>query len=181
MATSRSDVADAIKRTLSMDEVARYYGYVPNRAGYIKCPFHADKTASLRVYKEPGRGWHCFGCGAGSTVIDFTMALFDISFPAAVVRLNADFSLGLTSARPDPREVERRRREMAEQEAARARAEADLTMHTAQYRWAWEAARDKSPTDPGEPFDPEWAAAVRMLPVLEYWFATHPYPGGERY
>lgn len=34
------------------------------------CPFHADGTPSLHIYSAQNR-FHCFGCGAGGSVIDF--------------------------------------------------------------------------------------------------------------
>lgn len=157
-----NNISDTIKRTLSMDEVVRAYGFEPNRAGYIKCPFHADKTASLRVYKEPGRGFHCFGCGAGSTVIDFVMRLFDISFPAAVVRLNADFHLGLTAARPDPREIEQRRRELEKRSRAARFNAAEQRVLSAQHRWTWAALRET------DPFSDDWCRAAKNINELEY-------------
>lgn len=86
-----------------MDEVVRRYGFTPKQPGnYICCPFHHEKTPSLKVYAEAGRGWMCFGCGKGGTVIDFAMNLFNIPFLAAVVRLNADFRLGLTNDKTEP-------------------------------------------------------------------------------
>ena len=88
-----------------MRQVAERYGFDPNRSGFIKCPFHqGDRTASLKIY--PGdKGFHCFGCGAHGSVIDFVMRLFDLSFPQAVVRLSSDFNLGLTAHRLTRREA----------------------------------------------------------------------------
>ena len=70
--------AEIIKQSLSMQEVAEKYGFYPNRAGFIQCPFHTgDHTASLKVYPEKGGGFYCFGCKAHGSVIDFVMRLFD--------------------------------------------------------------------------------------------------------
>lgn len=113
------DIADEIKQRLSMDEVVKRYGFTPKQPGnYICCPFHNEKTPSLKVYSQPGRGWMCFGCGKGGTVIDFVMNLYKIPFSAAVVRLNADFRLGLCNDRPDPREAEKLRAERLAKEKA---------------------------------------------------------------
>jgi hypothetical protein len=47
------------------------------------CPFHKDDTASLIV--TPAKNlWHCFGCGAGGGVIDWTMKKSGVSFRHAV-------------------------------------------------------------------------------------------------
>ena len=97
----RTDLADQVKSLVTIQDVAEHYGFHPNRAGYICCPFHREKSASLKLYSDQ-RGWCCFGCGAGGTVIDFVMKLFDIPFRQAILRINADFALGLTWDKPDP-------------------------------------------------------------------------------
>lgn len=42
----------------------------PNDKGPSLCPFHQEKSPSLNIYAA-GRKFHCFGCGAGGSVIDF--------------------------------------------------------------------------------------------------------------
>ena len=107
------DYADIIKRNVSTDRVARQIGLKVNRAGFCKCPFHPDKTASLKIY--PGdRGWHCFGCHAGGSVIDLVMQYYGTDLRGAIEIINDDFNLRL----PIGRTVTR-----AEEEAARKRAE----------------------------------------------------------
>lgn len=45
-------------------------------SGYVLCPVHEERTPSCRVYDEPERGWHCFGCKAGGTLYDLAAALW---------------------------------------------------------------------------------------------------------
>jgi DNA primase len=62
----------------------------PNgNGGYIAlCPFHDGKTPSLNLNIKGGMWvWHCFGCKAGGTVIDFVMKREGLSFIAAVKKL----------------------------------------------------------------------------------------------
>lgn len=120
-ATCRSEEARAVRERVSALEAAEHYGFTPSRAGYICCPFHQERTASLKLYGGDG-GWHCFGCGAGGSVIDFVMRLFDLDFRQAVVRLDMDFSLGLTAGRrPPPQQrsqaLEARRRDRQKRDA----------------------------------------------------------------
>lgn len=50
------------------------------------CPFHAEKSPSFKV--ENARGaFHCFGCGAHGSAIDWVMKTENASFPDAVKRL----------------------------------------------------------------------------------------------
>lgn len=78
-----------IKRTITPIEAARRYGSVKH--GFMRCPFHADRTPSLKLY---GDHFHCFGCGAHGDVIDLTTALLGCSESEAARRLEADFGSG---------------------------------------------------------------------------------------
>lgn len=57
------------------------------------CPFHNDTNPSLKVDRKNGRWlWHCFGCGAKGTVLDFVMQYEKISFPQAYTKLSGNQS-----------------------------------------------------------------------------------------
>jgi hypothetical protein len=57
----------------------------PNHAGFIHCPFHDEKTASCKIFKD--NHFHCFGCGAKGDVIDFVQKIDKIDFIAAVRKI----------------------------------------------------------------------------------------------
>lgn len=80
------NIFDEIKNTVSMPDLVSHYGFKPNRAGFIHCPFHSEKTASLKVYQD---SFHCYGCGAGGSQIDFVMLLCNLS-PLEAARKIAD-------------------------------------------------------------------------------------------
>ena len=86
--------ADDIKAMVSMMDVAKAYGIHVNRNGYAECPFHREKTPSMKIYKG-SKGWHCYGCGEGGDVISFVQKYFNLSFRDACAKLNDDFHLGL--------------------------------------------------------------------------------------
>lgn len=86
--------AEQVKERLNTREVLTHYGVTPNKKGFVCCPFHNEKTPSMKVYKDKG-GFHCFGCGAHGSVIDFVMMFFDLPFKDAVEKLSDDFFLGL--------------------------------------------------------------------------------------
>ena len=44
---------DEIKQSHSMCDIVESYGFHPNRAGFVPCPFHTgDHTASMKIYKD---------------------------------------------------------------------------------------------------------------------------------
>lgn len=113
------DVFDETRRLVNAREVAELNGLHPNRSRFICCPFHREKTPSLKFF--PDGGWKCFGCGKGGSSIDFVAALYDLAPLEAVRRLNDDFRLNLPLDRQqtpaERREAEKaaqRRRELAD-------------------------------------------------------------------
>ena len=168
--TSLTDLAGDIKRLVPMADAAALYGFPPNRAGYICCPFHAEKTGSCKIYPEDG-GWHCFGCGAGGSVIDFVMKLFDLNFQQACLRLNMDFRLGLTRDEPDRAARSERLEEMRREKQRREKLEAKYRELAEEHRKLWQAKLLAAPTEADMTADtihPLFVEACHKLPGIEY-------------
>lgn len=79
---------DDIKRDHPMPEVVRQYGIEINRAGFCRCPFHNERTASMKIYAQ---SFYCFGCGAGGDVIDFVRLYEHCDFKTAFRMLGGEF------------------------------------------------------------------------------------------
>ena len=111
-----TDVFQEVRERVSALDVAQLYGFHPNRAGFIPCPFHHERTASLKLY--PGaKGFYCFGCHTGGSVIDFVAQLYGLDALGAVRRLDEDFRLGLPIDRqqtPQERTEAAKRRELSD-------------------------------------------------------------------
>lgn len=86
------NVFSEIKYRLSMPEVARFYGLEMNRAGMACCPFHDDKSPSLKVYDDH---FYCFGCGATGDQTGFVAKLFGLRQIDAAKKISEDFGLRL--------------------------------------------------------------------------------------
>lgn len=109
------DIFKETKERVSLFDVARHFGLEPNRAGFVRCPLHGEKTPSLKLNSN-GK-WHCFGCGAGGTAIDLVAQLTGTDAMEAVEQLNQIFALNLPLHRkPTQAETQaaRRRQEVAE-------------------------------------------------------------------
>lgn len=84
----------AARRAAPLGEAARRYGTV--RRGFMRCPFHADRVPSLKLYYDH---YHCFGCGAHGDVVDLTAGLLGCSKAEAARRLLEDFGQGAAHPR----------------------------------------------------------------------------------
>lgn len=106
---------DEIKR-IPMREIVERYGFTPNRARFIHCPFHqGDKGASLKVY---ARDWHCHACGAHGDQIDFVRRIDGLSFKEAFIALGGTYdNEDKEEISKKIRQTEKERQEKAEREA----------------------------------------------------------------
>jgi DNA primase len=59
-----------IKQRLSLFKVLHHYGLKPDKNDMLVCPFHEDKSPSLKIYTKTNT-FHCFGCGATGDGIQF--------------------------------------------------------------------------------------------------------------
>lgn len=163
------DVFQEVRDRVTALDAARHYGLEVNRAGFCCCPFHHEKTASMKLY--PGaKGFYCFGCHAGGSVIDFTAQLLGLDALGAVRRLNADFSLNLQldqqPTQAEQQEVRRRQEIAAAHKAFEEWRGGFIRQLNAAYRVAHIALKRG-----GELTERE-AAAVRMQAPLEYYADT---------
>ena len=84
------DLFTQIKMAVSVKEAAEYYGLEVNRGNMICCPFHADRTPSMKLNEDY---FYCFGCGAHGDVIDLVAKLFNLSSYDAAKKLAYDFGI----------------------------------------------------------------------------------------
>ena len=154
-----ADTVEIIKERVSMSEALSVYGYEMNRAGYITCPFHSEKTASCKIYEY---SFHCFGCGAGGDVINFVKKLFDINFNQAIVRINEDFHLGL---KLDNQSTPEQRKMARERIAQRKRNEEKKSI---EYRDCLFALNDLKPPTEFDFLHPDFVYALNNVERLRY-------------
>jgi DNA primase len=78
--TAKTDIVDVVSSYVPLKKTGnRYTGL---------CPFHREKTPSFSVSADK-QLFHCFGCGAGGTVIHFIMRAENLDFVEAVKFLAA--------------------------------------------------------------------------------------------
>ena len=169
------NLSSEIKSRVSALDVCRQYGVDVNRAGFTRCLWHNEKTASLKIY--PGdRGYFCFGCHAHGSSIDLVMKLFDCSVGDACKRLNADFRLGLiqegnlstTERIAQNREAWERKRREREIEAQHEALIDEFNSAIKNLRLAQMLLTATEPTDPDADFDDYFAIAVRETELARH-------------
>ena len=75
---ARADIVEIVGSRVTLKKAGSNYKGL--------CPFHGEKTPSFTV--SPTKGfYHCFGCSAHGTAIDFLMNHDNLSFPEAVEAL----------------------------------------------------------------------------------------------
>lgn len=104
------------KGSIDMKELVWRYGFLPNRAGFIRCPFHTgDRDASLKLYS---RDFHCFGCGAHGDIFDFVMKIERCDFKEAFEILGGTyeqegFASDLARYRADKKRLMRKKQQQS--------------------------------------------------------------------
>ncbi len=108
------DVIQQVKEAADIVEIVGRYVPTLKRAGASykgHCPFHKEKTPSFHVV--PAKGiFHCFGCGAGGSVIDFVMRAERLDFAEALRKLAEELGIEMPDMRgrsPAERDEEQRR------------------------------------------------------------------------
>jgi len=79
-----------IKARVSVPQAATHYGIKIGQSGLCRCPFHPDKTPSMKINESY---YYCFGCHETGDVIDFTAKLFGLSPLGAAKKLAVDFGI----------------------------------------------------------------------------------------
>lgn len=92
-----------LKAAISLVEVVRGQGRKVVKRGkdfVVLCPFHQENTPSMVISPEKNL-YHCFGCNAGGSVIDWVMKTENLSLPHAVDKLRRELG-SVPAAEPLP-------------------------------------------------------------------------------
>ena len=103
-----------VKATYSMRDIVERYGFHPNRAGFISCPFHSgDRSPSLKVYKND---FHCHACGANGDIFTFVMKMDNLTFKEAFVSLGGIYQKPSFASNLALYRAEQKRKQQAKEE-----------------------------------------------------------------
>ena len=156
------DLFTQIKMAVSVKEAAEYYGLEVNRGNMVCCPFHNDRTPSMKLNEDY---FYCFGCGATGDVIDLVAKLFNLSSYDAAKKLAYDF--GIDPDKPPAAAALRK----PKYPLAKAFQKEELHCQRILYdylhlleRWKMQYA----PKTPEDTLDDRFVEACQMLDYIEY-------------
>jgi DNA primase len=88
-----------IKQRLSIITTLAKYGLTPDRNSQVKCPFHDDGTASMKIYPATNT-YHCFACGKTGDQIQFIQDKEGITKHEAILKAETMIT---NQPEPEPR------------------------------------------------------------------------------
>lgn len=86
---------EAVKDGVTARAAAELYGLKVNRNGMACCPFHKDRTPSMKLDER----YYCFSCQATGDAVDLTMRLLGLGAKDAALRLADDFGISVPNTR----------------------------------------------------------------------------------
>ena len=156
-----------IKNQVSTREVAEHYGIKVNRSGMCRCPFHEDKTPSMKVDKN----FVCFGCQEKGDVIRFASKLFGLPPYDAAGKLIADMGLTVTAeSRPEvqPGIRKKAKRERTEKQQFEQSVNRVYGVYCDYLHLLNQWAEEYAPRSPTENLHPLFVEAMHQREYVEY-------------
>ena len=156
-----------IKEQVNTRDVAEHYGYKVSRNGMMRCPFHDDRTPSMKV----DQNFICFGCQEKGDVITFAAKLFDMSPYEATGKLVADMGLavkpsGRSNTKPGIYKRVRRKRQEAERFDDIVKR--IYSVYCDYFHLLNQWAVDYAPENPDEELHPLFVEAMHKREYVEY-------------
>lgn len=157
-------VFDEVKERVTARAVMERVGIVFNRSNMCKCPFHQDKTASMKV-KPTDKKYFCFGCGEKGDAIDFVAKYYNLSPKDAAMQIADEFGIAYdSSVRSPPKPVRREKSPMQILSETKTKTYRVLSDYLHLLK-DWK--RDFEPKSIDE-IDERYEEAVNNLPKVEY-------------
>ena len=167
----RIDAVQTIKDRLTMRDALERCGYSVNKKGFMCCPFHSEKTPSMRIYEKD---FHCFGCHEHGDVITFVQKIFGLSFQETLRKIDADFGLNIYG----DHSFEELRQSHYQQKALQAKRERKENERKKAEKEYWEAfdewkrlddnKREYAPKTPNEKLHPLFVESIQKIDYQKY-------------
>ena len=147
---------DTVKAAVIPPMAAERYGLPVRQGNMVCCPFHNDRTPSMKLNEDY---FYCFGCGASGDVIDLAARLFGLSGYDAAKKLAADF--GITGQKPSILARLQRGKSQADAESRSFRVLGDYLQILRDWK------ENCAPQSPEDAIDPRYTEACHMVERIE--------------
>ena len=152
-------IFDALKARVTVPQAAAHYGVRIGRNGMCRCPFHSDKTPSMKINETY---YYCFGCHSTGDVIDFTARLFNLSPLDAARKLVLDFGIDPNTPVSAAVALPRIRQEESQRER-----EGRCASVLIEYEWLLKNRQRRfAPVHPSDEWDGCFVSASHALPQV---------------
>lgn len=147
---------EEIRELYSMKDILERYGFPqPNRAGFICCPFHKEKTASMKIYPKD---FHCFGCGANGDIFTFVMLMDGLTFKEAFKELGGETDNSFSTRLKIYQAQKKREMQQKTEEKLKQKRELNYLLMDVYRKWL----------DRLEPLSDAWCDTYNTLQYQEY-------------
>ena len=152
-------IFDALKARVTVPQAAAHYGVRIGRNGMCRCPFHQDKTPSMKINETY---YYCFGCHCTGDVIGFTARLFNLSPLDAARKLALDFGIDPNTPVSAAVALPRIRQEESQRER-----EGRCASVLIEYEWLLKNRQRRfAPVHPSDEWDGCFVSASHALPQV---------------
>lgn len=165
------NIFQEIKETIPLYDIAAGYGIHINKSNMCSCPFHEERTPSMKLYDK---GFCCYGCGERGDTIKFVQKLFGFENPLdAAHKINDDFHLGIdVSRRPTVSEVTAAQLAVKDRMETQQRYDQTADLLTVYFRTLLEY-KELAPESPLEIPDKRFIEYLQNFEQLEFVMEQH--------
>lgn len=149
---------EEIKEQRSIKQELEVHGIHVDRAGFCRCIFHKEKTASMKIYSE-SNSFYCFGCQKSGDVFDIVMQLNGVNFNDAFAMLGGTRERMADGARLRQRFRKSRRNNVQDRRKR---------MYDRAIKTATGCLEARKALEKCEPYSGEWAKCFAHLEYMEY-------------
>ena len=160
---------EAVKQNTSARQVAEFYGAKVNKNGMCQCPFHKDKTPSMKIDNR----FYCFGCHETGDAFDYVSKLFGIGLRDAAIKICEDLSIEYDKTTQKTRPVSKPIRPQKSEAQIFAEAQKNIFRVLSDFRnllMKWK--KEYEPRSPDEEFHPHFVEALQKIDHVEYHLDT---------
>ena len=151
---------ETVKASVTPREAAERLGLLVSQGVMARCPFHPDKTPSMKLYDDH---FYCFGCGTSGDVIDLAGKMEGLLPYEAAKWLANSLHIGQEQST----QIYKQNKSVIHQERERENRCISVLMDYLHLLERWKI--ELAPASPLDDVDRRFAEACRMLAQIEYY------------